>query len=178
MISRVWEEIHNLGDQCELLLLYRGLLSEPILVGLGEILKGELTLRRLERARFYRIFSVFVEQSQNMLRYSAETMEEGGLPRGIIAISAIQGNFLILCENLIDPQRAEDLRSRLEELRSLPSSELRTRLREEVKRSPAALTNQAGLGLLEIARRASRPIEYALIEAEEDLWRFFMKVYL
>ena len=58
---------------------YSGYVTEPVLSGVGEALKQKLTIDDADTKTLRSVFAVFVEQMQNMIRYSAEKAE-GPLP--------------------------------------------------------------------------------------------------
>ena len=52
---------------------YSGYLNEDILSGIGNALRSKMTIDRTEEKISRAVFSAFVEQVQNVIRYSAET---------------------------------------------------------------------------------------------------------
>ena len=51
---------------------YSGYVTEPVLSGVGEALKQKLTIDDADTKTMRSVFAVFVEQMQNIIRYSAE----------------------------------------------------------------------------------------------------------
>ena len=51
---------------------YSGYMTEPVLSGVGEALKQKLTIDDADTKTLRSVFAVFVEQMQNIIRYSAE----------------------------------------------------------------------------------------------------------
>ena len=54
---------------------YSGILTEDILTSIGGALRQKMTLDRTDPKIARGVFSSFVEQVQNVIRYSAETQE-------------------------------------------------------------------------------------------------------
>ena len=52
---------------------YSGFLNEDILSGIGNALRSKMTIDGTEEKISRAVFSAFVEQVQNVIRYSAET---------------------------------------------------------------------------------------------------------
>jgi len=72
-------ELSNRG----IVFTYSGFLNDDILTGIGNALRTKLALDHTDSKVSRGIFSAFVEQVQNVIRYSAETQgpevdEEGG----------------------------------------------------------------------------------------------------
>ena len=51
---------------------YSGYVTEAVLSGVGEAVKHKLTIDDTDTKTLRSVFAVFVEQMQNMIRYSAE----------------------------------------------------------------------------------------------------------
>ena len=70
MLSKDVFELRNELQQRNTLFAYAGFVSESLMFSLGEAVKQQLAARQAERAVVKRVFSVFVEQAQNIIRYS------------------------------------------------------------------------------------------------------------
>jgi len=116
------------------------------------------------------VFSIFVEQINNILLYSAEKYkksdEEGKLhelSKGIFILGAEDSTYFMQCGNIVTSKAAEILKSRIDHINSLEKNELRQFYKECLKaENNNSESKGAGLGLIEIARRSSTPIEYEL----------------
>src|SRR3972149_1829470 len=56
------------------ILAYCGYVTEPVLSGVGEALKKKHTIDDADTKTLRSVFAVFVEQMQNIIRYSAEKL--------------------------------------------------------------------------------------------------------
>ena len=56
---------------------YSGYVTEPVLSGVGEALKQKLTIDDADTKTLRSVFAIFVEQMQNIIRYSAESEQPG-----------------------------------------------------------------------------------------------------
>ena len=59
---------------------YSGYVTEPVLSGVGEALKQKLTIDDADTKTLRSVFAVFVEQMQNIIRYSAEKVPSAPPP--------------------------------------------------------------------------------------------------
>ena len=59
---------------------YSGYVTEPVLSGVGEALKQKLTIDDADTKTLRSVFAVFVEQMQNIIRYSAEKAQPALAP--------------------------------------------------------------------------------------------------
>ncbi|MFN4262423.1 MAG: SiaB family protein kinase [Thioalkalivibrionaceae bacterium] len=163
--------------------LFNGLVSEKILFALGDALRQKVQLETPDINTVNRVFSVFVEQVQNVIRYSAERVRTasdppGELSEGIIAVGRSEDRFFVSCGNVVSRADADGLRQRLAELATLDAAALKKRYREKLREPPEEGSKGASIGLLEIARRASAPIEFDVTEINGDVSFFAMKAYI
>jgi hypothetical protein len=159
---------------------YSGYVTEAVLNGLGEALKQKLTIEDAGTKTMRSVFAVFVEQMQNIIRYSAERLPPGGedagtLRYGLLTIAQDEGDYVVYTGNVVRREDVERMRLHLDELLALDKRELRTRYKEQLKATPGELRRGAGIGLIEIARRASRPLEFDFIDLDDTTAFFALK---
>src|SRR5215510_14084220 len=99
---------------------YSGYVTEPVLSGVGEALKQKLTIDDADTKTLRSVFAIFVEQMQNMIRYSAEKAE-GMLPPaseskalmeiryGILTIGREGRDYVVCAGNLVERADVERL---------------------------------------------------------------------
>ena len=150
---------------------YSGYVTEPVLSGVGEALKQKLTIDDADTKTLRSVFAVFVEQMQNIIRYSAEKSPEDTPPPaqeralseiryGILTIGKEGADYVVCAGNLIFHNDVERLDRRLSRIRDMSKEELKAHYKEQLRAEPEVGSKGAGLGFMEIARRASKPIEF------------------
>jgi hypothetical protein len=163
---------------------YCGYVSEPMLTGVGEALKQKLATEDMDTKTLRSVFAVFVEQMQNIIRYSAETemqhSAQGGaepseIPYGVITIGRNGRGFRVEAGNLVHAKDMEQLQSRLELIQKADRAELKALYRETLKNSQEEVSKGAGVGFIEIARRASKPIEFDFTNVDEQFAFFALR---
>lgn len=163
---------------------FSGPISEGILFALGDALKTKLSFEDTDANTIKRVFSVFVEQVQNIIRYSIERVDSikedamYALRSGIIIVGVLEGRFYVGCGNIVRSDDVPDLRERLEILQKLNKDELRAYYREKLKEEVNSWDKNANLGLIEIARRSSTPIEFDFLDIDEEKAFFCIKSYI
>src|SRR6476469_10037906 len=65
-------ELRSLLHKRGIIFAYSGYVTEPVLSGVGEALKRKLAIDDADTKTLRSVFAVFVEQMQNIIRYSAE----------------------------------------------------------------------------------------------------------
>jgi Family of unknown function (DUF6272) len=178
-------ELRSVLHRQGIIFAYSGYVTEPVLSGVGEALKRKLTIDDADTKTLRSVFAVFVEQMQNIIRYSAErTMKSdpGGagnplneIRHGILTIGKEGGEYVVYSGNLVDRSDVERLRARLNRLRGMSKDELRALYKEQLRSEPEEGSKGAGLGFMEIARRASKPIEFDFIDVDTEHAFFSLK---
>ena len=106
MEESIFYKLRNVLKEQKIVFCYSGYMTENILTAIGETIKKKLEIEDADLTTTKRVFSIFVEQVQNVIRYSAEKIPEklhnkDELRYGLIAIgNDIEGIF-VHCGNLI-----------------------------------------------------------------------------
>ncbi|HWR55405.1 MAG TPA: SiaB family protein kinase, partial [Negativicutes bacterium] len=97
---------------------------------------------------------------------------------GIVAIGKSAEGYFISSGNIVENQDIHALETRLKEIVSLDKAGLRKLFKDQMKKEILPGTTGAGLGLIDMARRASRPLHYSLVELDEQISFFTLKAYV
>lgn len=156
---------------------FSGPISQSIVEGIGETIREKMAMEYARPAIVHRVFSVFVEQMQNILNYSDEVTVGSGerdkeLKAGILILGQKEQQFYICCGNYINMKRAHQLLKDLAGIQSMSKEELKQLYKAQRQADPPDNSKGSGLGLIEIARRVSQPIEFD-IESLNDHQAFF-----
>ena len=144
-----------------------------MLSGVGEAVKHKLALEDTDTKTQRSVFAVFVEQVQNMIRYSAEKIPSSEMRYGVLTIGRESDDYVVHAGNLVARSDAARLREKLDQIRNMDKEELRALHKERLRLGPEEGSKGASLGLMEIARRASKPIEFEFIEVDDGEHVFF-----
>jgi len=160
--------------------IYSGPIWANGIDGLADMMLKRLEFDEASTSASQSVFSVFVEQINNMMMYSAEkdkrSDNEGNsleVSRGVFILGIEKDSYFIQTGNLVSNYSAEILKERIDYLNTLDKKELRRYQRERMKAdNDNPESRGAGLGLIVVARRASSPIEYKF-EPYDDQRQFF-----
>ncbi len=161
---------------------YSGPISQSSLEGVGNTLRRNLEYEEAGNKTTMSVFSIFVEQVQNILNYSAERLGktedlENELRIGVVVIGREEnGDYYVFCGNRIYNTDIEVLSAKIEEVKTLSKDELKALYKERRKMDPEAGSKGAGLGLIEMARKAGKPIEHTYTKIDEEFSFFSIKV--
>lgn len=154
----------------DILMIFSGPFSHSIIEELGNAVRNHLETAQLSRTVIMDVFAVYVEQAQNVRNYICRWEQQPDGVRvvnsGIVVIARAGERYVISSGNLIAQADAAPLVARLEHLRTLDKNGLKALHRERL-RQPLNGDGGAGLGLVEMARKAALPLQYALTTVDE-----------
>jgi hypothetical protein len=164
---------------------YSGYVSESILSGVGDALKRKLMVEDADTQTIRSVFAIFVEQMQNIIRYSVEQLptpdvqgeapDVGELRYGILTIGKEDGDYVVHAGNLVIASDVPRMRKQLETIQAMSREELKAAYKTQLRSGSNPHSKGAGIGFIEIARRASKPIEFDLMPIHGDCAFFALK---
>jgi len=165
------------------LLAYSGYVSESLLQSLGSAVKRQMELKNAENKVSRRVFSIFVEQVQNIIRYSDEQewLTQNHAERisgGVVAFGHENNKFFVVCGNTVPRAEAQSLRERLDSIAAMDGDALRKYYRTKLREEPEAQSEGGSIGLLEIARKATQPLQYDFYDMGDDQKFFVLKAFI
>ncbi|CAK0767607.1 conserved hypothetical protein [uncultured Gammaproteobacteria bacterium] len=183
MLADKYYQFKKSLDEQGVMFTYSGVVSETILFGLGDTVKQKMHVDEADSTTIKRVFSVFVEQVQNIIRYSAEKAsgerKDGReMCSGVISVGRNQGQFFVVGGNLVHNRDLPRLRNRLEHLRSLDKDELKAYYKQKLREDSEETSKGASIGLIEIARRAAGPIMFDFKVVNDNYTFFCLKAFV
>lgn len=171
-------DFYRLVNSHNIIFCYSGPIIQEGLEGISQTLRRKLEADDVDFSSSQAIFSIFIEQMQNILNYSAERQTyihgdlEDALSVGIFLIGYAGDQYFIFCGNKILTEDVPYLTNKIEEIRNLSKEELNQLYRMRRKMDPAKSSKGAGLGLIEVAKRSGKPMEYTFKNVD-DKFSFF-----
>ncbi len=124
-----------------------------------------------------KVFSIFVEQVENVINYSVEKIPpDSSMSFGIIVIGKIDGAFFISGGNKIETEKQQKLEYYLNKLASMDKDELKIYYKERRRADREGDSKGAGIGFIEMARKSSQPLEYSFQKVDDKHSFFTIKI--
>ncbi|XPV77087.1 MAG: SiaB family protein kinase [Desulfovibrio sp.] len=174
-------EFRNYLRNTGIIFCYSGYMTEDVLVGIGKAIKQKLTMDAEDKATAKAVFSIFVEQVQNVIRYSAEkeTAENAAeLRYGVLTVGRQDGQVFVTCGNVVTNNDRKRLQENLSSIQKLDSKQLKKLWKETLRGEIPEGSKGAGVGFIDIARRARQGFEFGFSEVDNDLSFFTLKAYI
>ena len=169
----------NLKEQ-NIMFCYSGYVTERILSAIGETIKKKLAIEETELGKTKKVFSIFVEGVQNVIRYSAESLgpedqDESEVRYGLVTIGQDPKGISVQCGNLIYNKDVQKMKERVKQVEGKDKEQLKKLYKEKMMEGPEEGSKGASLGLVEMARRSGYPIEFAFEEINQEHTFFCIK---
>ena len=161
---------------------YNGPMWNDGIKGIAEMVKTRLSYEDMPLNVSKVIFSVFVEQITNILMHSADKGQFGqaeneNVSIGMLVLGNKDRSYFIQTGNAIKNKYIEIIKGKIDHLNSLDKKELRQFYNEKMRNeNDNPESKGAGLGLIEIAKRATAPIRYSFEPIEDGLSYFSLYV--
>lgn len=144
--------------------IFSGTFSQGLIEELGLALKQRLQIQQASKSKISSAFFTFVEQTQNIKQYevSKENTENFSIiaGSGVIAISKLDSGYSVYSGNAILNEDIPALKENLDKITAMNEVELTNYFREVSRREIDMNNGRAGIGLIQIARKATGKIEY------------------
>jgi len=170
--------VQSLVDNNGIIFLsYGGYLSQTLISGMVEALEKEAEENEINISASSKIFTIFIELSQNIMNYSKtkhkddDTLKSQGL---ILVLKDDEFNYSIHSQNIVSLVDKEKIEPKLKEIISLDKDGLKKRYRELRRSGQDTHGKGGGIGFYEIARKCNF-IEYNFTPINEDRYYFHIK---
>lgn len=162
-------KMHEALTKQGILISFNGSFNHSIIEEIGNAMRKYLENEQIEKGVISDVFSVYVEQTQNISNYlKRRDIKSGKHSMAIIIISQIDGFYTISSGNCILKDDVDKLKNHISYLNSLDKQELKKYFKEQARQPLDPNSNSAGLGLIDIARKASSKLEFQFQHQDDD----------
>jgi len=177
-------EYHRMIDEKNISLIYGGEVWDDSIEVIAATLRNRMESDGVSAGVASSVFSIFVELLNNVLMYSAcrephESLDsdDTSAASGAFLLGVRDKTYFVQSGNVMKSESVKLVKSRIDHLNSLDKDEIRNFYREKIKSKDTNPESRGGgVGLIEIARRASSKIEYSFKPYNEGLTFFEMLV--
>ena len=180
MINKIFE-IKDYLAKFNLIFWYNGPISQILVGEIGDIIKKSL-LEESGKRVMVKVFAILVELMQNIIKYSIDIIPLGSegkeisMRAGLISVGFEDGYYFVISGNKIENDNIERIRERLDVLAEMDREAQKEFYKSLRRKDPDERSKGAGIGFVEIARKASKPIEYSFKKIDGETSYFSLKV--
>ena len=171
-LHKLYKELQGEG----VLFCFSGPTTQGVLESIGDALRRRMGCENADTNTTQRVFAIFVEQVQNIIHYSADCGPcAEDLRCGVVVVGNADGKFFVICGNKIERGHQQHMETRLKQVQGMDKAQLKALYKELRRQDPEEGSMGAGLGLVDMARRASEPLEYHMLPLSEHHAFFSIK---
>jgi len=149
-----------------ILLCFNGPTSRSLIEEIGHALRNYMQADQAAPGAIMDVFAIYIEMTQNIRHYAAQRGYSEKQSHATVAIGKDEeGRYAVSAANVVEQADGAELVRRIEAISLLDKVQLKAAYKEQLRRPrDEHSTSGAGLGLLDIARKASAPLTTALTE--------------
>ncbi len=162
-------------NQKRLLLCFNGPFSQGLIEEIGVALKTHLQTDSVSSSAASDVFATYIELTQNIRNYAKKhNLTEADEAGATVVIGRNEnGRHVLLAGNVVEPDDGKALQTRIIELAGLDKVQLKAAYKEQLRKSRGDNDSGAGLGLIDIARKANEPFSCSLLPVNSGNQLFF-----
>lgn len=167
-------QLRETYDRERILLCFNGPFSQGLIEEIGSALRTYLTSESASSSALADVFSCYIEITQNIRNYAAARGYDDANASATVLIGRdAERRYVVLAGNIVEAADGERLAARVEQLADLDKAQLKAAYKEQLRRVREPDAEGAGLGLIDLARKASAPLSCALRPTGAAERRFF-----
>ncbi|QNM95883.1 biofilm regulation protein kinase SiaB [Chitinimonas koreensis] len=159
-------QLREYFNRQHMLLCFNGPISRSLIEEIGNALKNYLQADQAQPSAAMDVFGVYIEMSQNIRHYAiSHGYDEQTASATVVIARDDAGRYVVSAGNLVEVADGQALLARVQELAGLDKAQLKARYKEQLRKPREdGVASGAGLGLIDIARKAGAPLSASLAE--------------
>ncbi len=170
-------DYYILTDKKHVLISYKGPITDVIMSEISRDIRYKFSDNPKASKK---LFSIFMELTQNILYYSSEKINFAGNTDslGVILITQYEDYYRFACGNLVDNTYIDELAENCNYINSLDKEALREYKRVQRSAPQTERSKGAGIGLIHVAITSENPldIEFRRIDKSHSFFSISVKI--
>jgi hypothetical protein len=154
-------ELQKFCSDQQILICLNGPNSQSLIEEIGKAMRQHIATQT-EDSKAMDVFSIYIEISQNIRNYALQKNYDSVTSSATVIIASHpQGRYSVSAANLVEPNDGQRLLERIQSLSQYDKAGLKQLYKSQLREGELN-SGGAGLGLIEMARRSSAPLEASL----------------
>lgn len=171
MLERVFDLYDELEKQ-RIMLSFKGNLSPDLVTALLGLVERKMEVIESDARTRKRVFNVVMECLQNLYHHNAKTPVKDGNgaaeeAQGVIMIAHGEKGYSVLTGNFMASEEVHGLKNHLDRINDCEPDQLRDLYKETLNDGRYGKAGGGGLGIIDIARKSGRKLEYGFVPLDE-----------
>ncbi len=172
MLERVFDLYDELEKQ-RIMLSFKGDLSPELVTALLGLVERKMEALEADGRVRKRVFNVVMECLQNLFHHNNRVELKDGQAvgndegQGVIMIAHGEAGYSVLTGNFMASDEVHKLKTHLDRVNGCEPDELRDLYKETLNDGRFGKAGGGGLGIIDIARKSGRKLEYGFVPLDE-----------
>jgi hypothetical protein len=161
-------DLYKSMEENKVMLSFKGIITVELMSSILQIMESKMEFMDETPRVKRKVYNVLVECLQNLYHH-VDKNEEDELKRTSIFMIIKDGEeYAIQTGNFLLPQHVDDLRGKLELINDMDRDELKTYYKEVLSNGVYSSKGTAGLGMIDMARKSGRKLEFNFENVDEN----------
>ncbi len=160
----------------DIVLAYKGSITSDLINDILEAVEKKLEDAREESKLRKKMYNILVESLQNLFHHIEEyhtgITEDLDPKFGVLVIQRENGNYRVITGNFVNRRKVKLLKEKIDKINSLTKDELKDMYKFILNHQKVTQKGGGGLGLVDIARKSGKKLEYDFQTYNDD-YSFF-----
>lgn len=167
----------NLKHSEELLLAYKGNITDNLTSNLLTIAENKLATVEYNSKIKKKVFNILVEVLQNIYHNQEDIKgSEKHYHEIMVMLVKTPTSYEVISGNYIFQNNSDDLRKRIQEINLMTNEELRMKYRSKLDEGVFSEKGRAGLGIMDMVRKSGRSLDFGFKSVNEKYDYFSLQV--
>ena len=155
-------------------LVYEGEFSHEVMKMFTSMAERDMDKSNEDKSVKRKVFHVMVECLQNMTKHSDDVDRNDGVGNGLFIVGKKDGYWSVITANKILKEKIEGLKASIDNINSMNKDDLNALYKKQIREGSLSEKGGAGLGLIDIARKTGRQLDYQFLPLEDKTNYFFL----
>jgi DnaJ-domain-containing protein 1 len=172
-------EMRDEFDKTGIMMCFNGPFHHSIIEEIGIAMRNHLAAANNTQKELLDVFAVYIELAHNVRNYlTVRKISSPDLASSIITIGRNNERYKVSSGNIVLNADVEKLCARVNEVNDMTRDEIKSQYRKQMRREVPPDALGAGLGFLEIAKRSSEKMAYAVKDLDENCKFFTLTAFI
>jgi len=172
------DEFHITMSIQKILLAYEGKITHDVIIAFTQLAEENINLEFDDESIQQKVYHVMVECLQNICKhaYDENTGNPAAIGQGIFMVGLSEKDYNVTTGNAITNADVEKLKSSIDNINAAGKDELKALYRKKMFESRLTDEGNAGLGLIDMARKTGEKIEYYFRKINDKTSFFLLNI--
>lgn len=179
MVERIFDLYDDLERQ-RVMLSFKGNLSPDLIAAVVDLVERKLEVLESDHRMRKRVFNVVVECLQNLYHHNLDhapgTGQDTSSSHGVVMIAQADKGYSVLTGNSMADTEVTHLKEKLDRVNGCEPEQLRDMYKSILGDGRFSNRGGGGLGLIDIARKSGKKLEYGFIPLDDGNTFFSLNV--